>query len=107
MTETIFICSALVLCLGVVVYQVRLLSRLVEATEARSRQREIAYMRMIRDLHNRLSAKDLSGYLALRQEERPAGGMLLDRSDEAEALIEQAQRGIGAGSNGGPTWRPE
>lgn len=99
MTELLLVSITTLLCLGVIVYQVRLLSMTVMHLEVRNRERELAYLRMIRDLHNRLTAKDLSGYMALRADEG-SKVEFAPRDDEHEAMIERLKSGVLPNDNG-------
>jgi len=85
------------------ILQFVLFMRQIERLQDRHKQRETEYLKIIRDLHNRLTAKDLSGYMALRTEsEKPPStnpyGM---RSDEAEAEMEEMQLGLTRASSDG------
>jgi hypothetical protein len=58
-------------------------------------EREQRLLKLIRDLQNRLSAKDLTGYMALRESDAPqVPEPQFGRSDADEAAIEQIQRGL-------------
>lgn len=52
-------------------------------------RREDVYLKIIRSLENRISAKDLAGYMALESEDQKAAKpqMGFARDDEAEARI--------------------
>ena len=58
-------------------------------------RREAVYLKIIRSLENRLSAKDLAGFMALESEDQkaaqPAVGFA--RDDEAEARIAAQKTG--------------
>ncbi len=60
-------------------------------------RREDVYLKIIRSLENRLSAKDLAGYMALESEDRRAQAptVAFSRDDEAEARIAAMKAGEG------------
>jgi len=57
-------------------------------------RREAEYLKIIRSLENRLSAKDLAGYMALESEDQKAQAPTVGfaRDDEAEAQIAALKR---------------
>lgn len=87
MSEMYFL-AALVFCLiqfGVCVWY-------VGRIEARANQREANLLRMIKSLENKLSAKDIQGYIALQAEDGlKAIPKPPDRSDVGEAELEAAR----------------
>lgn len=59
-----------------------------------TRARELDYLRMIKDLQNRLTAKDLHGYIALRSQDAPNSTGFGPRDDEAMARIAKERAGL-------------
>jgi hypothetical protein len=84
-SEFVYLVAALVFCLaqsGVCIWY-------VGRIEARGCQRETELLRMIKSLENKLSAKDIQGYIALQAEDAvKAAAKAPDRSDVGEAELE-------------------
>lgn len=64
--------------------------------QAQLKQREGEYFKIIRDLHNRLTAKDISGYMTLKDvtETQSFEPRFKPRSDEVEADIFRQNAGL-------------
>lgn len=59
-----------------------------------TRARELDYLRMIKDLQNRLTAKDIQGYLTLHGQDTPSSTGFGSRDDEAMARIAKERAGL-------------
>jgi len=77
-----------VACLGLGV-----MGNLLHRDEAKAaRNREAEFLKMIRSLQNRISAKDLHGFAVLESQQNPPAIETRSRSDEAEAEIDELRR---------------
>lgn len=70
------------------------LQRLYSDFRVEALKREGVLVQMVKRLENRLSAKDLSGAMALDHHDTPQQEATPPMTDEYEAMLEQMRRGV-------------